>query len=208
MSVIQSGIGSPVSALSLIAGMATTTKKKGKSDKPEICDPSLDGVIDEFIVRKSEAETAEALRDAAAQQIISTVRPQRLTCCQQLGKVVASVSVNSKLTFTQTCRYSAVPEERGDAMAAAFGPEFDRYFKPTFTITLKPTSANNEAVLNELIARLSPEFFAANFDVKRQLLVQEAFHNSFSVNPAVQAIAQPFIDEETIRAYSPSLKVQ
>jgi hypothetical protein len=121
--------------------------------------------------------------------------------------VVASVSVNGRLTFTQTSRYSTVPEARAEALAAAFGDQAARYFKPTLSISLKAASANNEAVLTRLIEALGGDFFQANFDVKRDYLVDASFHNDYSTKPEVQAIAQPFIDEQTIRPYSPSLKI-
>jgi hypothetical protein len=38
-------------------------------------------------------------------------------------------------------------------------------------------------------------------------LVQDAFHNDFTTRSEVQELAQPFFEEQTIRPYSPSLKV-
>ena len=195
-------------AMSLIAGMAGKSTAAAKSKKPEVNDPSLDLVIKEYITRKAEAETAKALADSSAEQIIATVRPLRLQACVEAGKVLPSVSVNGALTYTQQCRYSAVPEERAEALAAAFGDAMDRYFKPTLKIELKTASANDEAVLTKLVEALGVDFFQAHFGVKRDLLVQDAFHNDHSTRPEVQAAAQPFIDEQTIRPYSPSLKIQ
>ena len=139
---------------------------------------------------------------------MAAVAPQRLRLCQEQGKVLPSISVNSRLTYTQTGRYSTVPEARKEALQSAFDSTFGRYFHDTLAISLKPTSANNEAVLIRLVETLGPEFFAAHFDVKRDLLVQEAFHNDYSTRADVAEVAQPFIDEQTIRPYSPSLKIQ
>jgi hypothetical protein len=146
--------------------------------------------------------------DAAKEQIVSTVRPKRLEACVVAGKVLPSVTVNNRLTYTQTCKYSNVPEERKESLQDAFGDTFELYFADTLSIGLKKEAANNEEVLEKLLEALGPEFFAMHFDVKRDLVVQEAFHHDYSVRVEVQETAQPFLDEETIRPYSPSLKVK
>lgn len=194
-------------ALDLISGMAAKTKAKKRDAKPEINEPSLDTVIAEWMRRKSEYDTAESLMKAAQDQIVTYVKPKRLEICTDLGKVCPSLLINQKLTYTQQCRYSIVPEERSADLAAAFGPNYARFFRPTLAISLKKDSANNESVLTRLVEALGADFFAAHFDVKRDLLVQETFHHEFSCRKEVQVVAQPFMDEETIRAYSPSLKV-
>ena len=195
-----------VAALDLVSSMAAKPAKKGSS-KPVIEAPELSEVIDTFIVRKQEAETAQALCDAAKEQIVSFVRPKRLELCVRHGKVLASVSLNNKITFTQTCRYSKVPEARQEAIAEAFGEDTDRYFKTTLSLGLKSDSANDEAVLTKLVESLGTEFFSTHFEVSRDLLVQDAFHNDYCTRKEVQERAEEFIEEETIRPYSPSLKV-
>jgi hypothetical protein len=193
-------------ALNFVAGLATTTSAK-KDTKPVIQVPELAESIETYIVRKAEADTAQALADAAKDQIVAAVGPKRLELCVRAGKVISSVSVNRRLTFTQTSRYSTVPEARKEALAEAFGDSFGRYFQSTLAISLKRQSANDEQVLTELVSALGPEFFQAHFDVRRDLLVQDAFHNDFTTRSEVQELAQPFFEEQTIRPYSPSLKV-
>ncbi len=194
------------SALNKIAGLAGRSTKK--DTKPTIHEPALAEPIAVYIARKQEAETAKALADAAAEQIVSAVRPQRLKICATAGKVVSSVSVNGILTFTQTCRYCNVPQERKDALAEAFPATFDRYFSDTLQIGLKKESANNEVFLTKLLDALGEDEFSAHFDVRRDLVVNDAFHNDYSTRAEVQAVAQPFMDEQTIRPYAPSLKIQ
>jgi hypothetical protein len=192
----------------LVNSLAATKKGAAKDSKPAIFDDSLAPVIETYITRKSEAETATALMEAAKEQIVSFVRPKRLEACAAAGKVIASLSVNNRLTFTQTCRYSNVLQERGDALREAFGESFARYFADTLSISLKRESANDESVLTKLVESLGGEFFAANFDVRRDLIVKDAFHNDYSCRPEVTELAQPFLDEQTIRPYAPSLKVK
>lgn len=74
-------------------------------------------------------------------------------------------------------------------------------------IALKPESANNEAVLTKLIDTLGAEFFQAHFDVSRPLLVTEQFHHDYTTRSDVQRVAQPFLDEETIKPHAPGLRL-
>ncbi len=198
---------SATSALSRVASLAKKSPAK-KDAKPEIFAPELSESIAVFIARDQEAKTAQALADAAKDQIVSAVAPRRLEACRDAGKVLASVSVNGILTYTQTCRYSNVAEERRDALEQAFGESFDRYFADTLAIGLKKDAANDERVLEKLLEMIGDEFFAEVFDVRRDLAVKEAFHNDYTTRPEVQAIAQPFIDEQTIRPYAASLKIK
>jgi hypothetical protein len=194
--------------MNLISGLATKSKAAKKDDKPTVFDPSLSEPIAIYIARKQEAETAQALCDAAKEQIVSAVRPRRLEACRAAGKVLSSVSINGILTFTQTCRYSNVAEERKGALTEAFNGSFDRYFADTLAIGLKKESANDESVLCKLLESLGQDFFAEHFDVRRDLIVKDAFHNDYSTREEVQAIAEPFIDEQTIKPYAPSLKIK
>jgi hypothetical protein len=193
--------------------MATAKGSKGKKDaKPEIVDPTLKAAIDEWIERKIEFDTAEALLGAVKEQIVSAVRPQWLQACAGRGKTEPSATVTGdgqrKITFTQTSRYSNTPEARMDALRERFGPIADDYFKMTLTISLKKDSANAEEALQYLVERVSPEWFMLNFDVKKEFVVQPRFHTDYTTRPEITQIAEPFIQEETIRPYSPSLKVQ
>ena len=193
-------------ALNFVAGLAATKSAK-KDTKPVIQAPELAESIETYIVRKAEADTAQALADAAKDQIVSTVAPKRLELCVQAGKVISSVSVNRRLTFTQTSRYSTVPETRKEALSEVFRDSFGRYFESTLSISLNRASANDEYVLTQLVSALGADFFREHFEVRRDLLVLSAFHNDYTTRSEVQELAQPFFEEQTIRPYSPSLKV-
>ena len=196
------------SASAFVAGLAKTTKTTKKDTKPAINDPELSEPIAVYIARDQEAKTAQALADAAKDQIVSAVAPRRLDFCREAGAVLSSVSVNGVLTFTQTSRYCNVAEERREALEMAFGDNFPRYFADTLAISIKKDAANDERVLEKLLELIGPEFFAEVFDVRRDLIVKDVFHNEYSTRADVQAIAQPFMDEQTIRPYSPSLKIK
>lgn len=202
------GTATKANPLDLINQMAGKPKTaKSKSSKPGIDDPEIDEAINTFITQKAAAETAETLRDQAKDQIIARVGPMRLALCVANSAVAPSVLVNGKLTLTQTCKYCVVPQERAEDLAAAFGDDFDRFFRQTLGISLKPDSANNPEVLTALIERLGPEFFQEHFAVRRDLVVTDVFHNAYTTKPDVQETAKPFLDDQTIRPYAPSLRI-
>jgi hypothetical protein len=197
------------SAMDTILKLAKTAPARGsKSEKPAVNDPALNAQIEEFIRLKHEAETAVSLRDAAEEQIISTVRPHHLDACRRAGEALTSMTVNGRLNFIQKNQYTNVPEERADDLAAAFGEQFEQLFRPTLKISLLERSANNEAVLETLLTKLGPEFFAEHFAVKRDLVVQKTFHERYCTDPQVQALAKPFVEDRTVRAYKPTLTVR
>lgn len=132
-------------------------------------DPSLTALIDSFINHKGAAETEQALADQAKDQILEKARPFRLEQCVKQGKVMSSITINGKLAMSQSCKYCAVPQERGADLKTAFGKEFGQYFQPTMTIGLSKASANDEAVLKTMLDKLGPEFVARHFEVKRDL---------------------------------------
>lgn len=199
--------------LDLIAQMAAAPKagKDKKPSKPEIdLSPELEAAAKEFITQKALEETAKARCAAAKDQLLAAAGPRRLAWCVAQKAVQASVAIVAgavRLTMTQTKQYSKVPEARTADLKAAFGEQYERFFTATMAIGLKPESANNNDVLTALIEKLGPVFFAQHFAVTRDLEVAEAFHNAYTTDASVQAIAKPFIDDQTIKPYSPSFKV-
>lgn len=195
-------------AKSILSSMAKKpASKSGKSDKPVLQDPLLADSIAAYITHKTAMDTAKALMEVAADQLLSAGRQARLGFCIAAGKVIASIGINNRLTLTQTCKYCVVPEERADDLQAAFGERYEKFFKPTLSIALKAESANNEDVLAALVDAVGAEFIEANFDVRRDVVVQEAYHIAYSTDENVQAIAQPFMDDQVIRPYTASLKI-
>lgn len=196
------------SALDLVNQMAGAAKTPAKKpSKPTLRDPQLDQAIDQFIAAKQQEETAHALKLAAEDQLMEAARPFRLEASEQAGQVVASISVNGRITATQQCRYSAIPEDAAGELEAAFGDDADRFFDTTLKIGLNRESANDEAVLRVLVERLGPEFFQQHFEVSRDRLVRPAFHAAYSTDPAVRKTAAPFVEGAVIRPAKMSFRV-
>jgi len=199
----------PKSAMDLLGSMARAKPAgKAKETKPSLNMPELDSHIATFIAQKAAEETAAALKDAAKDQITMAVGPQRLRLCTEAGVVMPSITVNGRLTFTRDRRYSLVVQERRDDLLDTFGEKFKTYFAETLAISLKPEAAANETVLAEMIEKLGPEFLAQHFDIRRDMSVTEAFHHGYSTDPIVREQAKPFIDDQTIKPYAPSLKIK
>lgn len=204
---MTTAVNGAVDAFALIAGMADTPKKSGKKDKPEVKDESLNPLIEKFKTAKRAEEDAKAVKDSVKDQITAIVGPKRLELCVEAGEVLSSVKVNGTLTFTQQSRYTPVPQEATDQLKEAFGDDFSRYFVPTLEIKLNDASANNAEVLKFLLDKLGPETFQKHFTVRRDLLVQPVFHNEYTTRADVQETASPFMMDNTIKPYAPSLKV-
>lgn len=208
-----------VNPLDLVNAMAgkTVEKKGGKPGKPTVQIDSLDdrkgddgsvipGPITTFLEQKAAEATAKALKEAAEQQILSNVGPERLKACVRAGEVHASIGVNDRLTFTLPRKYSVVPQEHAEDLEKTFGDDYSRYFDAQLAIGLAPGAANDEAVLAKLIELVGAEFFQANFEVRRDLKVTEAFHKDWSTKTAVQETAAPFFADHRLKMNKASLK--
>lgn len=198
------------SAADLIGKMAQKPKTSAKAatGKPEVNDPALDAQIDTFVEQKRNMETAKAMMDSAKAQILAECEPERLAACVRDRKVHASVAVNGRLTMTQMRRYSKIDQGATDELAEAFGDDFGDYFEATLAIALAPGSANDDAVLEELIEKLGPEFFEKHFEVRRDLVVKEAFHTAYCTDENVQKKAAPFVQSQVIKNAAASLKIK
>lgn len=197
------------SAMSLLAGMAAAAppKKKG-SDKPEFTDAALTPHIDALIKAKAEKDSAEASIVAAEDQILTIAKQRRIEHCQRTQKAESSIVVNGRLTVSVANKYSPVPQEAEPELRLAFGPQYERYFKSALSIGLTEGAAADETVLKTLVEKLGQEFIAQNFVIGRKLTVTETLHTDLATNKETAKIAEPFIQNETIKCYKPSVKVK
>lgn len=197
-----------IDPMALLAGMAQQTEKKkgGKDVKPQITEPAMDAAIAQWIEADKEAKKWDGIRTTAEAQILAFAAPARLTECRRMGKVESTVRVNGKLNMTQKCQYCAVSMQHLPALKEAFGADADRYFKPRTKLELTEAAAEDKELLAKLIEALGPAKFAASFSVKQFAEVTEAFHGDFTLKPAVEAKARPFMESEIVKAYKPTLR--
>lgn len=195
-------------ALGLIASMAAAAPaKKGRTDKLTVSLPEMEPHIERFIEAQGEIDRWTAIAETERAQIDAAAGPARLEACRRAGKAEASVLINQRMTYTQQNRYSAIPAERMPELEEAFGHSARDYFRQTLKIELTEAAAEDEELLGALIEAIGPEVFARSFKVTRSVKVTEAFHTDYTLKPGVQERAQPFTDDQTIRAARASLKV-
>lgn len=185
---------------------AKTPAKKGKQEKPALNDPSLQADVDAYIKHRTAEDEAKSMADAVKDRLVTAGQRFRLEHCRAARAVESSVSINGKLTMTRSSAYSKVPAEREDALRAAFGEKFDSYFKADLVIALTPDAATDEGFLGRLMEALG-EDFEQKFTVTRSIKPTEQYHNDVTLDPAVEAAAQPFIDEQVIKPFAASLKI-
>lgn len=192
-------------AAALVAGLALAGMKP-KGGKPEVKDPSLDPLIEKRIEQKRAFDDAEAALATTDDQLLATIGPKRLEACRRLGKVESSIRVNGKLTMTQKAQYCEIPQERENDLAAAFGEKARVYFPARVSLSLTDEAAQDEGVLQALVDALGPEKFEQVFRAKRVLIVSEVFHVESTLSEEVAQLAKPFTDDQTIRAFKPTLR--
>lgn len=191
----------------LLAGMAQKPKAKGKTAKPCLTDPTLDGQVALWMDANQKEKEWESIKATAEAQILAFAATARLESCRQMGRAESTFLVNGKLAMTQKCQYSAVPMEAMPALQEAFGAEAGRYFVEKTELALTPAAVADKEVLRALIAALGPARFAECFTVKKSVAVTETFHHDFTLKPEVEAKARDFMDQDIIKPYKPSLKV-
>ena len=198
---------SPLAFIESMAGNGAATGKKAKKQKLGFHDPALDTDIQQFVNADREVTKWESVRQTTEARILARAVPARLDLCRSEGKLESSIRVNDVLLMTQKCQYSKIPADRLPELGEAFGDDSERYFIPRLNITLTPEASANEADLGKLIRALGPDEFRRVFKVERWAEVSETFHSDFTLRPEVQETALPFVDEEVIRSYKPTLRL-
>ena len=62
-------------------------------------------------------------------------------------------------------------------------------------------------MLAALLNALGRDRFAACFKIARHVEVMEAFHNDLTLRPEVEETARPFLDDERVKPYKPTLRL-
>ena len=209
---------SALDALRKAAG-GSATKKKGST--PMVVVPELAQPLKSWAENKRLAETYQALADTFKAQLVSAGRGEQINASRAAGEVLSTVKIASSpdptATFcnvTVTSRYCKIPNEtdahkaRLEQLADVFGDDYPRYFKESLDITVNSEAVNEDFIAGfyTLLSEHYGDDFAKFFVVKQEFLPTKAFHNDYTLKADVQAKAQPFIEDDTLRGYSPSVK--
>lgn len=195
-------------ASALLASMAKSAPKKTSGSKPKegISNDALNSAIDKWIEADKEVRKWDGIKTTLHAQITGFAKPARLEACRSAGKVESTVTVNGRLNFSQKCQYSKIPAEHQEELTKAFGfKDAANYFKLRTTLSLKPEAVEDAELLGKLIEVLGEDGFAKAFTALQHLEVTETFHADYTLKPAVEKKAQPFLDSEVIKPYSPTL---
>jgi hypothetical protein len=174
---------------------------------PQVKIPELEETIDRWTEAKQQRDRFEAIMADAEAQILAEGSRARLDACRRSGKVESSVRINSRVTMTQKCQYSPVPMEAAARLDEAFGHSRAVYFTVATEAKLTEAAVNDAALLDDIMEALGPARFAQAFTVKQVLKPSEAFHTDFTLKPEVEQRAQELMQDQTIKAYKPSLRV-
>ena len=214
----------PLDLLRQLAGARPAKSKKPAAPVAER--PDMGPTIKGWHEAKKLADQYTSVQKTFAAQIIAAASAERLAACRRAGQVLTTVRLDGGpeagglgVTVTQTSRYCRLPDEkpeqqaRRDELLAAFGDDAPRYFAEQLEVTLADGAADRDdyqAFLAEYVGVLIGHFgerFAQWFKVTRSFAPTQAFHNDYALRPDVEAKARPFVDDETIKPYAPSVKV-
>lgn len=193
-------------ALDKMKKMAKPAVPAGKGKSPQVTIDGLDPLIERFVASKKAMDEAKAINDTTKAQITADALPALRKVSRDGGKFEGSCRLNGKVTFVTTSRYSAVNPDDLPELRKVFGKDTDRYFQDTLAIGLTPAAAGNEAILKRLLDAFGDEFGDV-FTVKNTAVVTEEFHRDLAMKPAIEKKAQPFLDDDRIKPYSPTVRI-
>ncbi len=200
----------PMALLSDMAGSAPA-KKKG-ADRLTLTDPALDPDCRGFVEADQKADEWASKRDTHAAQIRAAAGPGRLKACRAAGRVEASIVVNGLVTVAQKNQFSLIDPAHRPALDEAFGEDAKRYFIDSMDVAFTDEVTGDEQALRSLVGALmsvlGAERFKASFKVTRRVKVSEAFYIDWTLNPDVAAKADPLIQSEIIKPYTPTVRTK
>ena len=204
-------------ALRKMARGAAAASKKG-SDTPLVERPDLADLLGRWAEAKREAARFDSLVRAHADQIAAAARDERLRASGRAGRVLATVRLSGggvSCDVTQGGRYCRVPDETPAQLARlaqlreAFGDDFGRYFRERLDVAPAEGAAADEEFLAGFVGLLMGHYgerFAALFSTTQTFTATRAFHEDYTLRPDVEARARPFVEDETVKPYAPSVK--
>lgn len=193
------------------------TPRKG-SDTPLVERPDLADLLNRWAEAKREAAKFDSLVQACAAQIAAAARDERLRASRRAGRVISTVRLSGggvSCDVTQSSRYCKVPNEtpaqlaRVEQLRETFGDDFGRYFRERLDVTPTEGALADEDFLAGFVALLMEHYgerFAALFSTTQTFTATRAFHDEYTLRPEVEAKAQPFIEDETVKPYAPGVK--
>jgi hypothetical protein len=211
----------PLEKLRALAGKTSAPKK---SETPIAEAQDLGPVMEQYLEAKRQAEYYESLMETLGAQIRAEAKPRWLEACRRQNKVQSSVKLRATidgkpqtLTVTQQARYCAIKTEtepqqqRLAELQAAFPNDHERYFANVIDVKLTDAAAADPQFLGGFVDLLMQHYgeegFSRYFTVTSTFTPTKAFHEAYVLNPQVQAIAEPWLEDESVRPYKATVKL-
>lgn len=196
------------SAVDILKSLGAKPKPAdNKKQKPTFAvDEILTQLIDEYLEHAEKAKDEKTFADNYRDEIVSRARPIYHEACRREGKAISSIKIG-KVTMEVKNMYTSISYDQSQSLADAFGEDYGRYFRAVTELSIKKTSVEDADVLLHLVQGLGVDFFNEHFDQKTVLKVKEPLHSDIQTRPDIRDKAQPFIDAQIIKPYSPSLKL-
>lgn len=198
-------IATKPSAADLIMSMGKAVKTATKKVSVSI-DATTEKAIDDYFEHDRLAKSHKSMAETCRDQVIAGAKALYYDACKLAGKALSSIKVG-KGTMTVTNNYSLIDASNQEALQEAYGVNYDAYFRRSIELSVNKESSNDDTFLNDLLTMVGPEFFQRHFVAKTGIRVTDALHTAIALDAKVREATQPFLDQQVIKPYSPSLKL-
>jgi hypothetical protein len=213
--------------LAMLDAMASGTKTRKKSANPTINRPELAASLLAWETNKAKEAHYKSLRETAEAQIIAAAAEERIKACRAARDVVTTVKLaaevedangvrNASVSITQQCRYCDIKTEdpgqakRLEQLKAALGSSFSKYVASEMSVSLSDAALADQTFLRGFVKLMMESYgaeeFGKRFVIKKALTPTKEFHRDYALDETLYAAVKPFMDDDTIRAFKPSVK--
>jgi len=188
----------------VLAGATVEKSSKASGKTPVVTvDEGTQVQISRFCEIVRQMDSLKAEKDLLQAELIEVFTPKHIEACKTgfINSIKAAGTDGHFVTASWEHKYTNVEMSSAPTLEEICGEEFDTYFAADMEIK---TRSNDEETLREIISAVTPERFAALFEVKRWLYPTRAYteqKHTFSekVRMALQGI---------VRQYKPSFKTK
>lgn len=166
----------------VLAGAATKTSKKKKSDIPTLeVKGDIAKAVDKFCGIKATMETAKAKLALAQDDIVPAALEFHTKEIKKAGSLMKTIKLvtenNSVQVDVAKNQYSAINADLEEDLKEQFGTDYDQMFEKKMAIKLTEAAILDREILVKLIKAVGQENFADYFEVTHVISPKERFHN-------------------------------
>lgn len=166
--------------IDLIKQVAKRKTSSAKDETPAVSLPDLAPQIRQFTEWARQIKDLEAQRAALKADLLAAIEPHRIALARSKGEYIGSIRVNGLLYVTQNNGQKNWSEDEVSAARAAFGDQFETYFKDTYSVSVDVT-----ALPPDLFAAL----IAAGAVIEQKTTTTKQLHIDRTLRPEIQQMA-------------------